>query len=57
VSMENNSQTPTARGPQLEDPARAATAKAAPVVAAVPLVVATAAAVVAVAEAHHMALA
>jgi hypothetical protein len=55
--MENNSQTPTARGPQLEDPARAATAKAAPVVAAVPLVVATAAAVVAAAEAHHMALA
>jgi hypothetical protein len=46
VSMENNSQTPTALGPLLEDPPRAATTRAA-----------TAAATTAATEAHHMALA
>jgi hypothetical protein len=46
LSAENNSQTPTALGPQLEDPPRAATARAATLVA-----------VVASAGAHHTVLA
>jgi hexokinase len=51
LSAENNSQTPTALGPQLEDPPRAATARAATLVAVI------AAAVVASAGAHHTVLA
>jgi hypothetical protein len=53
---ENNHQTQTALGPQLEDPPRAATAWAALAVAAVALVAATAAAEAAAVGAHHMAL-
>jgi hypothetical protein len=49
----NLHQTPTALGPQLEDPPRAATARAASAVAAAALVATTTAAV----GAHHMALA
>jgi hypothetical protein len=57
--MKNTSQTPTALGPQLEDPLRAATARAALAVAAVVLevVAATAVVVPAAVEAHPMALA
>jgi hypothetical protein len=59
VSTENTSQTPTAVGPQLEDPCRAATAKAVPatVVAAPEVVVEAAVAVAAAAEAHLTVLA
>jgi hypothetical protein len=57
ASTENNSQSQTALGPQLEDPPRVATTKATLVVAAAPPVVAMVAAVAAVAEANHMALA
>jgi hypothetical protein len=39
---ENNHQTPTALGPQLEDPPRAAIAKVAPTVSAAALVAVTA---------------
>jgi hypothetical protein len=53
ASAENNSQTPTALGPQLKDPPKAATARAASAVAAAALVAARAAEV----GAHHMALA
>jgi hypothetical protein len=42
--VENNHKTPTALGPQLEDPPRVATAKVAPTVAATALVAETAAA-------------
>jgi hypothetical protein len=52
VSMENTSQTPTALGPQLEDPPRAAPVVA---VAVLEVAVATVAVVAAAAEAHHMA--
>jgi hypothetical protein len=57
VSVENNSRTPIALGSQLEDHPKAATSRAALVVAMAPLVVATVATVVAAAEAHHMVLA
>jgi hypothetical protein len=52
---ENNHTTPTALGPQLEDPPKAATARAVPVVAVVVLVAAMAAAGAAAAGAHHTA--
>jgi hypothetical protein len=54
VSTENTSHIPTTLGPQLEDPHRETTARAAllVVVAALEVVVAAAAAVVAAAEAH-----
>jgi hypothetical protein len=52
VSIENHSQIPTALGLQLEDPPRAATARAVLVVAAAPLVAVAAAAV----EVHHTTL-
>jgi hypothetical protein len=55
--VKNNHQTPTALGPQLEDPPRVVTARAAPAVAAAALVVATVAAEAAAAGAHHMELA
>jgi hypothetical protein len=54
---ENNHPTPTALGPQLEDPPKVATARATLVVAAVALVAAMATAGVAVAGARHMVLA
>jgi hypothetical protein len=59
VSVENTSQTPTALGPQLEDPPRVTTATVTPVVAAAVLeVVAVMVAVVeAAAEAHPIVLA
>jgi hypothetical protein len=57
VFVENNNQTSTALGPQLEDPPRAATARAALVVATPPLVAVTAVVVAAVMGAHHTALA
>jgi hypothetical protein len=56
VPVENNHQTPTAIGPQQEDPLRAATARATLAVAAAALVMVTAAAVAVAAGAHHMAL-
>jgi hypothetical protein len=54
---ENYQRTPTALGPQLEDPPNAATARAALTVAAAVLVTMTAAAEAAVVGDHHMALA
>jgi hypothetical protein len=54
---ENNHTTPTAPGPHLEDPPKAATARAAPAGAAAVLVAVLATTVVAVAGAHHTALA
>jgi hypothetical protein len=53
--MENNHQTPTALGHQLEDPPRVAAARAAPAVAAVVLDAVTATAEATAGEAHHMA--
>jgi hypothetical protein len=53
---ENNHTIPTAPGPQLEDPLKAATTRAASAVAAAALVGAMAAAGVAVAGAHHTTL-
>jgi hypothetical protein len=55
--VEKNHITPTALAPQLEDPPRAATARAALTVAATTLVVATAVAGAAAAGAHHTTLA
>jgi hypothetical protein len=57
VPAKNNHRTPTALGPQLEDPPRAATAWAAPVVAAGALVAVMTAAEAASAVPNHMALA
>jgi hypothetical protein len=54
---DNNHQTPTALGPQLEDPPRVTTSRAAPAVAAAVLVAVTAAAGAVAVGAHHMALA
>jgi hypothetical protein len=53
--VENNHTTPTAQGTQLEDPPRAATARAVPAVAVAALVAVTATAEAAEAEAHHTA--
>jgi hypothetical protein len=55
--VENNHQTPTALGSQLEDPPRETTARAVPTEAAAVLVEATAVAVEAVVASHHMVLA
>jgi hypothetical protein len=55
--VERNHTTPTALGPQLEDPPRAATVRAAPAAAAVALVAAMAAAGAATARAHRTVLA
>jgi hypothetical protein len=55
--VENNHTTPTALGPQLEDPPKAATARAVPAVAAAALVAAMAVTGVAAAGAHHTELA
>jgi hypothetical protein len=54
--VENNHRTPTALGPQLEDPPKAAIAWAAPAAAEAALVAATAAVEVVALVAHHMAL-
>jgi hypothetical protein len=54
---ENNHQNPTALGPQLEDPPRVATARAAPAVAAAVLVMVMPTTGAAAVGAHHMALA
>jgi hypothetical protein len=55
--LENNHQTSTALGPQLEDPPRVATARPASAVAAAALVAVMAAVGEAAARAHHLALA
>jgi hypothetical protein len=54
VSVQNTSHTPTALGPQLEDPRKAATARATPAATAAALEVVVVASVAAVAatEAH-----